>query len=759
MMRIAITAAAVSTILIVPAIASGAESDRTIWNDEGCAGVLAQVVDSVTGNPIGGAKVAIEPRTAGEGAPGASAVSSADLRPVGRTSAEGTIILPPPGAKRIVITAKGMEPRTVVMPCTDAITVLDVTLVAMPPERSPLASAGGDAHRVVAGESLERMAGAPRNVFQAVETLPGVARPTFSNMVLGSILGNGDLGVRGARAAESRTFLDGIELPYFYHYLGFSSVLPAEMIEVVDFVPSGAGPQFGRLTGGVLDIHSRALRGDDDDQPWHGRANLQLWEGNAIARGPVAGGTLSLSDRTSIWDHLLKRNWGEGIPVWSYNDFQAVYKRPLSADSEVSALAIGAFDDVRLAGEETPTHLRTEFTRVGASWRRKGETSKLQVATSWGYDRFRVKVKDPEAGLELESIRSTRDIRVAVDGEAKIGGRVPLRMGIEAHEVEPTAGLKGDVQMQEWVIIDRTYADRGWWSAAWAELEVRPTERVVFIPGFRLDYDSFVGEPWFDPRMTARWFVTDGTALSASGGMYKKPHPFSLAFADNRKLGLTEGTQVSGGVEQRVAESLVVDARVFSSTFENQVHGWEWIPDFDEYGYSITGDGRSYGAEVWGRFGYGKNTGSFGYTFSRTEWKNLQTHDEWTAADQDATHALSLVVNRRMRKNWNGGLRMRWYTGLPYTYYDSAVFVPDSGSYVGVGENPFGRRAPSYFQMDVRMTKRWQPSPRMAIEAFLDIQNVTNRQNVDGYSGGNPASPAPQMALPIFPSIGVSVVF
>ena len=43
----------------------------------------------------------------------------------------------------------------------------------------------------------------------------------------------------------------------------------------------------------------------------------------------------------------------------------------------------------------------------------------------------------------------------------------------------------------------------------------------------------------------------------------------------------------------------------------------------------------------------------------------------------------------------------------------------------------------------------------------LDVQNVTNRKNVDTYAteGGNPADPTPSMALPIFPSIGVSVVF
>ena len=66
------------------------------------------------------------------------------------------------------------------------------------------------------------------------------------------------------------------------------------MIDVVDFIPGSAGPQFGRLTGGVVDIHSRAMRAEDTED-WKGRFNMQLWESNGIVRGPMLGGTLSLA--------------------------------------------------------------------------------------------------------------------------------------------------------------------------------------------------------------------------------------------------------------------------------------------------------------------------------------------------------------------------------------------------------------------------------------------------------------------------------
>ena len=370
---------------------------------------------------------------------------------------------------------------------------------------------------------------------------------------------------------------------------------------------------------------------------------------------------------------------------------------------------------------------------------------------------------EPGQGLRMASHRAQHDARIAADGEVRIARGVAARAGVEAHGVRPEAGLSLDWEQQEWFIVDRTYVDRGAWGAAWTELELRPHARVVLLPGVRWDYDTFVHRGWVDPRMTVRWFADDATTLSASGGLYHRPQPFSLAFADERSLGLAEAEQVSAGVERRFGDRLVADVRVFRNVFRDQVQGIEFFPDFDEYGNSVTGDATSHGAELFARFSTanGRTRGEAGYSYSRTEWKNLQTEGEWTASDLDSSHALTLVVNREMRRQWTAGLRARWYSGLPFTNYGADVYLPDDGSYVGVGRDPFAKRAPSFFQLDVRFAKHWRLGNRMGMEAFLDVQNVTARSNVDRYStdDGKPTQPLANAAMPFFPSLGASVTF
>ncbi|HVO29329.1 MAG TPA: hypothetical protein VMV18_01280, partial [bacterium] len=114
-----------------------------IWNVNGCGAVLAEVRDRASGAPIARAHVLGLPRTSGgEAADSAEATTlrSADLRLIGRTSAEGTLVVPPPGAARLVIEVPGYERTEVETPCEDSVTVLAVDLVALAPEKREDAS-------------------------------------------------------------------------------------------------------------------------------------------------------------------------------------------------------------------------------------------------------------------------------------------------------------------------------------------------------------------------------------------------------------------------------------------------------------------------------------------------------------------------------------------------------------------------------------------------------------------------------------------
>lgn len=729
------------------------EDEPPIFESEHCAEVRLQVQDGKTGLPVKGVWVDFPPRGASEG-------EDVHMVPGGRTDKNGTFVFPRKAPSWAVVRKTGYSSVQVSVPCATSATAIALVLFETAAEFSEESSAGGDAHRRVDGEVLESMAGTPRNVFQAVQTLPGVVRPTFSDTLLTSVLGTSGMAVRGARPGESKTYLDGIEIPYFYHYLGLSSVLPAEMLDFAELVPSGAGPQFGRLTGGVIDARSRAFREAEDDH-WHGRANLTFFEGNAIARGPVGNGVLSISDRTSLWDLVSRANntnWGDGIPVWGYNDFQGVYRTPLTDKHELTALVVGAWDDISFA--DRPTQVRTEFYRAGATWKMILPEQLYRFSASYGYDQSNIHIDEPGGGLHLTSRNRVHDVRLMADAEINLHKVIPaLRTGVEVHGVRPEIFTNLDWEVQELIILDRSYYDYGIWAGTWVEAEIRPIPSVVLLPGLRFDYDTMVGHGWLDPRLTARWFIDKNTTASVSGGLYHKPQPFHLAFVDQEHLGLTDAQQLSGGVERRFGDTLSVDVRGYWNTFKDQIQGITLLPVFEG---DITGDGESYGGEVYVNLVFfdDKLRGQFGYTLSRTNWRNQGTEWKTTASDLDVTHGATAVTEYRLPRHWTIGGRMRLYSGFPYTTWDADVYIPDLGGYVGVGESPWEGRAPWFYQLDVRVTKRWRVQQRIQIETFFDLQNATFRQNADRYASGfRPSVPAPQGGLPFFPSLGVSGTF
>jgi hypothetical protein len=233
---------------------------------------------------------------------------------------------------------------------------------------------------------------------------------------------------------------------------------------------------------------------------------------------------------------------------------------------------------------------------------------------------------------------------------------------------------------------------------------------------------------------------------------------------DQEHLGVTESQQISGGVTQGLppllaGADLSVDVRGYWSRFTDQVHGTEWLPTF---GQSILGDGEAFGGEVWLLFDFPTEAiqGTLAYSLSRVQWRNQGTEGQTTPSDIDSTHGLALNLQYHLPRNYSLGARARYYTGFPYTTFSADVAVPDVGGYIGVGETPWAGRAPHFVQIDFRVSKRWRVDKRVQLEAFIDVQNVTFRSNVDRLQPGlRPTQPAAATALPFFPSLGVGGSF
>ncbi|MFN7133521.1 MAG: TonB family protein, partial [Myxococcales bacterium] len=132
--------------------------------------------------------------------------------------------------------------------------------------------------RTLEREELQKVPGTFGDPLRVVQSLPGVARTPF---------GLGALIVRGAAPQETGVYIDGVQIPLLFHFLGGPSVINAEMLDRIDFFPGGFGPRYGRAIGGILDAGLRR----PDPEAVHGAAQVSVLDAYAFVEAPVYGDT------------------------------------------------------------------------------------------------------------------------------------------------------------------------------------------------------------------------------------------------------------------------------------------------------------------------------------------------------------------------------------------------------------------------------------------------------------------------------------
>src|SRR6478736_6791178 len=210
---------------------------------------------------------------------------------------------------------------------------LDVEVQGEKPPREPT-------KHVLAAEEISKIPGTNGDAIRAIGNMPGVARPPG---------GDGMLIVRGSSPNDTAVFVDGTEIPMVYHFGGLSSVIPTEMLEKLDFYPGNFGPQYGRATGGIVDVGVRSPRKDR----LGGLLQFDLIDGRFLAEGPISKDTrFMIGGRRSwvdAWLGPVLRSGGNSVSVAPrYYDYQAMLEHDLTRDTSVRVFAFGSDDRLKL---------------------------------------------------------------------------------------------------------------------------------------------------------------------------------------------------------------------------------------------------------------------------------------------------------------------------------------------------------------------------------------------------------------------------
>jgi hypothetical protein len=272
---------------------------------------------------------------------------------------------------------------------------------------------------------------------------------------------------------------------------------------------------------------------------------------------------------------------------------------------------------------------------------------------------------------------------------------------------------------------------------------------------------------WVDPRFATRYTLDEDTVLKGAVGIYHQPPLPQYATEEfgNPDVHEEGAVQYMLGAERRIVGPLNLDLQLYYKDLFDVVantdaivrRGDELVP----LRYDNGGEGRSYGAELLLRYDPdGRFFGWIAYSLSRVEYDLGRVDSRSGGADAfDQPHNLVALGTIELPEIWDGlslGFRVRYTSGALRWRTHGGVYDSDADDWRSLPRSRSADdRLPDFFQLDLRVDKRWT-FDTSTFTAYIDVQNVTNRENAEGVDYNYDFSQSRyQPGLPIFPSFGL----
>lgn len=639
--------------------------------------------------------------------------------------------------------------------------------------------------RVLTQKEVRRVPGTFGDAIRVVQRLPGVARAPFG---LGAVV------VRGGAPDDSNILIDGHLTRLLFHLGAGPSVINSELIERLELYPGGFGVKFGRSHAGVVEVVTR----DPSFDTYSGSVSVDLLQTSFRLEGPALGGAFFVAARRSYVAEVL--NIGDVTARFidlqgttftlapRYQDYQARMAWRLPFHQTLSLTVMGSDDTLDFAvdtselgpGIPERTGVSMGFHRFYPRWRFQSPTTHADgrplfraeasplVEYTYSENRFDESLfalEVPRVSLYANAeLRPVENWGITVGTDNTVGwfffkSDVPYILPDERLFPRPTTSDPPRYKAVGNVLGNSL--------AFFAETDLR-LGPLLLVGGLRSDlwsfYDRAVAE--IDPRLAFRYDVLSWLTLKGNVGRYHKmPGPTELAKdIGNPELPMEEGWQYGFGAETWLTRSLLLDAEVFyRALFHLPVvvrSPLEFSASGDPFVQPL-GEGRVLGAEFLLRQHVDK--GLFGwvaYTILRSERRSFADDPvRWQLAALDQTHILSVAASYELPWGFELGGAVRYVSGNPQTAAIGGLYDADRSRYLRVNGPPLGTRLPGFFQLDVRLDKRFV-FDTWALGLYLDLQNATNHTNYEFYTYNYDYSEVQGFpGLPILPVFGAEASF
>jgi hypothetical protein len=628
-------------------------------------------------------------------------------------------------------------------------------------------------------KNLPMLAG-ERDVLKIIQLLPGVQ---------GGQEGTTGFYVRGGNLDQNLVQLDEATVYNPNHLFGLFSTFNVNSINHVQLIKGGFPAEYGGRLSSILDITMK----EGNKTKYQTEGGIGLLSTNLTFQGPIQKNKSSfiISGRKSHINLFLK-------PLTSKTTSYHFYDLNVKMNYE-----FGKKDHLFLSlfkGNDNAAYTGANSLNYGTDFGNSTGTlrwnhlfgSKIFSNTSIIYNDYHLGLATTQNSYYALLYTGIKDVNAKTDLTILPSDKHKIKAGFSYtyHTLYPAAvsariprrGNRLNINKDS---IDKRYSNE---LAFYANDEWDVSQKLSVSYGLRVPLFSAAGQGYsfVEPRITTKISINPTTSVKASFTMMNQflhlvPNstaslPTDIWLSSNARIKPQNSSQGAIGLFKNYNDNTIeASIELYYKTMDNQVlfkEGTQILLNTNLDDVLTFGRGRSYGAELFIKKGFGKLTGWVSYTYSKTTqlFPSLNRGNEFSSSF-DRTHNFSLVGSYEFSRRWTFSADFVFYTGRPFTLPAGRISVPVNGSlYDGVYydfTNRNNARLRSYHRLDVSASYKKVRKlfhKKYESEWVFGAYNLYSRLNpYFVYLTTNPDTKQPEAKqvslLPIIPSVSFNFKF
>lgn len=635
----------------------------------------------------------------------------------------------------------------------------------------------------------------PKEIKQ-VPTIGGEPDLAQYLQILPGVISSGDQGgqlyIRGGTPVQNKVLLDGMTVYNPFHSIGLFSVFETDILQGVDVYTGGFGAEYGGAISSVMDITTR----DGNKKRLSGKVNANTFTSKLILEGPLKkakdenDGTTSfiLAGKASYLQQSSKALYDyvdtAGLP-YNFADIYGKISFNSPTGSKFNIFGFHFTDNVEYPGI---AKLDWKSTGFGSNFLLIPASSSALIEGNFAYSKYDIKLEEQAMSPRSSYINA---FNMGLDFTYFLG-KDELKYGISL--------IGGTTSLDIYNALNRSISEVSNTTEMAAYLKYKKVAgHLVLEPSLRMNYYASLSESALEPRLGAKYNVTDKLRLKLAAGYYSQNLLSTSSEKDvvNLFYGFLSGTdnlpatfdgeEVTSrlqkarhaifGFEVDLPHHLTMNIEGYYKSFDqlenlnnNKLYEDDAEhsnqPDELKKNYVIE-TGKAYGTDFLLKYDFHRLYVWAVYSLSYvTRFDGVREY----MPHFDRRHNLNLVAAYTFGKelNWEVNARWNYGSGFPFTltqgFYELLPFT--NGIYtdytkangdlgIQYADRNTGRLS-DYHRLDVSVKRSFILSKNSTLDVVFSVVNTYDRDNIFYV---NRVTGQRVYQLPILPAIGASLTF